>query len=400
MNNMIDSKFIGGVLLIVGTSIGGGMLALPLATAAAGILNSSVLLIFFWLVMTSGALLMLEVCSRLPRGSNMISMAQSTLGYSGKVITFVLYLFLLYSLISGYISGGSDVFRGLLSRFDVSISHATAAISFTVVFGLVIDAGIQAVDWVNRGLMFGKLGIYLLLLVLISPHLTDVNWSSGVFGEAASGVMVLVTSFGFASIVPSLRDYFENDLPKLRLVILCGSLIPLVCYLAWDAVIMGVLQIHGQNSQLMLLAKQPYAITGLNALLRQVTASAWIDGFFGIFTSICMLTAFLGVSIGLFDFLADGFQLKKQGLQRHLILFLTLVPPLVIVLFQPGIYLKALGYAGICCIMLLLFLPVLMAWRSREMYGSTEVLFLPGGKITLTFVLFTAMMLLRFATSI
>jgi len=33
---MANSKFIGGILLIVGTSIGGGMLALPVSTAEVG----------------------------------------------------------------------------------------------------------------------------------------------------------------------------------------------------------------------------------------------------------------------------------------------------------------------------------------------------------------------------
>ena len=40
MFNKVDTKLIGGILLIVGTSIGGGMLALPIATAEAGITNS------------------------------------------------------------------------------------------------------------------------------------------------------------------------------------------------------------------------------------------------------------------------------------------------------------------------------------------------------------------------
>lgn len=35
-----NSKFIGGILLIVGTSIGGGMLALPVSTAEVGFTNS------------------------------------------------------------------------------------------------------------------------------------------------------------------------------------------------------------------------------------------------------------------------------------------------------------------------------------------------------------------------
>ena len=43
---MPNSKLIGGILLIVGTSIGGGMLALPVSTAPAGMLNSIVFLVF------------------------------------------------------------------------------------------------------------------------------------------------------------------------------------------------------------------------------------------------------------------------------------------------------------------------------------------------------------------
>ncbi len=39
MFNKVDTKLIGGILLIVGTSIGGGMLALPIATAEADLLT-------------------------------------------------------------------------------------------------------------------------------------------------------------------------------------------------------------------------------------------------------------------------------------------------------------------------------------------------------------------------
>ena len=43
----MNSKVLGGILLIVGTSIGGGMLALPLATAEGGFIGALVLLIGF-----------------------------------------------------------------------------------------------------------------------------------------------------------------------------------------------------------------------------------------------------------------------------------------------------------------------------------------------------------------
>jgi tyrosine-specific transport protein len=82
------SKFIGGVLLIVGTSIGGGMLALPVVNAASGFWQSSLLLILCWALMTVGALFILEVNLYLPPGKNMVSMAAATLGKPGLIVAY------------------------------------------------------------------------------------------------------------------------------------------------------------------------------------------------------------------------------------------------------------------------------------------------------------------------
>jgi len=53
-------------ILAKAAGIGGGMLALPVSTAAVGFTNSIFCLILSWLVMTLGALLVLEVNLRLP----------------------------------------------------------------------------------------------------------------------------------------------------------------------------------------------------------------------------------------------------------------------------------------------------------------------------------------------
>lgn len=349
----------------MGTSIGGGMLALPISTAEVGFTNSLLFLFLCWAIMTAGALLVLEVNLRLPLGSNMISMAKSTLGLPGQIVAWITYLFLLYTLLSAYISGGSDVLNSLLHKMHMGLPNWMASVFFTLIFGLVVYNGIRSVDFVNRGLMFGKLGIYLLLIAIISPHISPAGLNGGNAAAFAGTLMILVTSFGFASIVPSLRDYFEDDVKSLRRVILLGSLIPLLCYILWDAAIMGVIAREGDKG-LMALMQSEHATSGLTEALSQSVNSRWISGFFGFFTSICMLTAFLGVSLGLFDFLADGLQFKKSGLQGKYTLALTFLPPLLVVLINPGIYLHALSYAGICCVILLLLLPALMAWKGRQ----------------------------------
>lgn len=394
---MPNSKLIGGILLIVGTSIGGGMLALPVSTAAAGMTNSIVFLILCWLVMTIGAFLVLEVNLRLPPGSNMVSMAKATLGLPGQIIAWITYLFLLYTLLAAYISGGSDVFNGLLQRAHLHLPSWVTSLLFTALFSFIIYSGIRAVDYVNRGLMFGKLGVYLLLVIIISPHINVTALHGGSLRAITGSLMILLASFGFASIVPSLRDYFEDDLPSLRKVILLGSLIPLFCYIVWNAVIMGVVAREGDNGLLALMASER-PTSGLTDALSNAVQSQWITGFFGFFTSICMITAFLGVSLGLFDFLADGLKLKKAGSQGKVILLLTFLPPLAVVLINPGIYLQAFSYAGVCCVVLLLLLPTVMAWRGRKADTSgNSVILVPGGNICLGIMGLIAVFLLMVA---
>jgi tyrosine-specific transport protein len=394
---MPNSKLIGGILLIVGTSIGGGMLALPVSTAPAGMFNSILFLVFCWLIMTMGALLVLEVNLRLPAGSNMVSMAKATLGLPGQIIAWITYLLLLYTLLAAYISGGSDVFNDLLHKIGIHFPDWITSVLFTSLFGFVIYSGIRAVDYVNRGLMFGKLGIYFLLVIIISPHVDITLLKGGSLPAIAGSLMILLASFGFASIVPSLRDYFHGDVQILRKIILLGSLIPLFCYILWDAVIMGVIAREGRHGLLALTASD-HATSGLTKALSHAVHSEWITGFFGFFTSICMITAFLGVSMGLFDFLADGLHLKKAGHQGKCILALTFLPPLAVVLFNPGIYLRAFSYAGVCCIILLLLLPTVMAWRGRKMeVGHGTVRMIPGGNLILSLLGAIGVFLLYFA---
>jgi len=83
----MDTKIAGGILLIVGTSIGGGMLALPIVSAESGFIGSTLVLLACWALMAFCALLILEVNLWLPPRNNLISMASATLGKTGAVAT-------------------------------------------------------------------------------------------------------------------------------------------------------------------------------------------------------------------------------------------------------------------------------------------------------------------------
>src|SRR3990167_1095263 len=102
-----------GSLLVGGTALGAGMLALPVATAGGGLIPSWLVYFLSWAFGVSTGLLFVEIGSWLPKKANIVSMAETILGGWGKWLAWGLYLFLFYSLTVAYVAGGGD----LLSNF-------------------------------------------------------------------------------------------------------------------------------------------------------------------------------------------------------------------------------------------------------------------------------------------
>ncbi len=379
--------------MILGTSIGAGMLALPVASAHEGFITSFILLFLCWSVMTAGAFLILEVVLWLPEHTNLISMAKFTIGKPGQIISWISYLLLLYALLCAYISGNSDVFQGVLGSMHIIIPRWTSTILVAVLLGGIVYRGIYSVDIVNRGLMSAKIIIYVLVVITIAPKIHITNLLVGHAPTSIATIMVIITSFGFAIIVPSLRTYFKSDVKKLRRTIFIGSLVPLVIYIIWIALVQGVLS----HQVLQQLEVSLHTTTGLANSLSATTSSAWIVSSIHTFISICALTSFLGVSLCLFDFLADGLSLKKHGKQGLIVGTLTFLPPVIIILFAPGAFITALGYAGIFCVIILMLLPAIMAWSGRYIKKTSGEFQLFGGKTLLAIELILSIILIIWA---
>jgi tyrosine-specific transport protein len=389
----MDSKLIGGILLIIGTAIGGGMLALPITTSPQGFISSTILLFMCWFIMTASAFLLLEVNLWLPRNKNIISMAKLTLGRKGQFVAWVTYLFLLYSLLAAYIAGGSDFLNNIFTLLHFTLPHFIVSIIFTAFFGYVVFHGIKSVDLVNRFLMLTKFGALIFLVLLISPHVSLPKLQSGNLKYMTTGMAVAITSFGYATIIPSLRTYFHNDVKKLRLAIIIGSIVPLLCYILWDMTVMGVIPREGDNGLIDILGSNR-SISEFVHILSHLLQRDIITTFATLFTSICLLTSFLGVALCLSDFLADGLGLEKTGINKLTIHGATFLPPLLIVLFYPGAFIAALGYAGTFCVILIVILPVLMVWYGRYQKKIAQGYQVRGGKVLLIFLMLAAILII------
>jgi tyrosine-specific transport protein len=360
----MKSKIFGGVLLIVGTCLGAGMLALPLVTAAGGFVHSLWLFLGIWLLTVFAAFLILEVNLWCPEDSNLISMARATLGWPGQMVTWLVYLLLLYCLLSAYISGGSDLLHSIFSAFHLQTAVWFDSVLFTFLLSLIVYRDIATVDWANRTLMVVKMTAYLALVILIVPHVHVQYLEGGHYALLSGAVMVVITAFGYSIIIPSLRRYFDGNVNALRLTIALGSVAALLCYLFWDFVVQGSLMTQGEMG-LIHMAVSGHATSQLTSALSVQLGSAVISEAAHVFTAVCVTTSFLGVALCLSDFLTDGMRMGRRGWQRFLVIVTTFLPPLLLVLIFPGAFISGLRYAGIFCVFLLLLVPALMVWSGR-----------------------------------
>lgn len=389
------SRLVGGILLITGTSIGAGMLGLPIAAAQLGFIGSLILLFTCWLVTIASAFLILEVNLWLPQNNNLITMARTSIGPLGQVVAWLAYLLLLYSLLCAYIAGGSDLLHILLEMIGLDLPAWIASVTFTLLFGTVVYLGMISVDKTNRVLMGIKFGTFFILIFFLLPLVSSDKLADGhlYYLTSASAITVTITAFGWAVLVPSLRVYFSGDIKKLKRVILIGSLIPLVCYIFWNAVIMGIIPLRG-NDSLEYILNASNSTGNLVRILNHEVDHHSIAIFIKLFTSVCVLTSFLGVALCLTDFLADGLHLVKKGPSNLFIHLLTFLPALGIAIFFPNMFIKALEYAGIYATVLLILLPAWMAWSGRYRKGIASGFKVPGGKILLSLIIIFSLALI------
>ena len=391
---MKQGSVMGGALLIAGSCIGAGMLALPIVTGMAGFLCSTVLFFLAWGFMTSTALLIVETNGWFHERINFLSILDHTIGKSFKAIGWIAYLFLFYALLVAYISGTGTLFASFFSSFFyLQIPDWVGSLALIVLFGWIVYLGTRSVDLCNRFLMLLKI-IFFGFLVLSS--ITYVNPQLLLYENfiyAPKSFPLLIIAFGFHNMVPSLTNYMKGDLKRVRLSIVIGSLMAFAIYLIWEFIVLGILPL---DQILESLETGKDSSQALSLFLNLTQIKIWAGGlaFFAI------LSSFFSQALSLVHFLADGFKITYKKHESLNLCLLTFCPPLLFALCYPQLFFKALNFAGgICAVILFGILPVTMVWIGRYHKSMRGAYQFPFGKLSLVlmFAVAVAVLLLQIA---
>ena len=376
------NKTVGSTLLVAGTMIGAGMLAMPLTSAGIGFGFTLVLLLGLWALLTFSALLFVELYQTAESDAGIGTLAEQYFGKTGRIIATAVLIIFLYALIAAYISGGGSLLKDLLPEsFDDKVS----ILLFTVIFGSFIVIGTHSVDKINRVLFFVMLAAFAVVLSLMLPEIKFDNLMATPIDNALiiSASPVFFTAFGFHGSIPSLNKYLGGNVKALRISILAGSAITLCTYILWQMSTHGLLT---QNEFLQIL-KEDATLNGLVKATLAITGSNMIAGAVKLFSTLALVTSFLGVGLGLLECIEDllkrSFNISAGRISLGL---MTFIPPLVFALFYPEGFILALGYAGQMFAFYAVVLPVSLVWKARRAHTN-----LPykvwGGNLTLIIVL-------------
>lgn len=390
------NKTLGTTLLVSGTMIGAGMLAMPLTSAGIGFTFTVVLLISLWILLTYSALLFVEVYQTTESDSGIGTLSALYFGNAGRVVSTTVMFVFLYALLAAYISGGGEILMkatqstGLLGQEGV-IANTSPEMTlkifigiFTVFFGSFVIISTKVVDGFNRLLFFVMLAALVVVMFVMFPKASVQNLMAMPLDNALiiSAAPIFFTSYGFHGSIPSLVKYMEGDVRGLRIAIVAGSAITLVGYILWQLSTHGVLS----QSEFTQILKEKPTLYGLIEACHRITGSEIIASAVQLFSALALVTSFLGVALGLFDCTED---MLRKGLHinagRLLLGAITFLPPVLFAYFYPD-FIAALSYAGQMFAFFAVVLPVGLVWKARRRYPNLPYR-VAGGDVALIIAL-------------
>jgi len=362
---------VGSTLIIIGTVIGAGILALPIIAAKLGFILASIVLIVAWAVTTFAAILIADISCSMPYGSSFTSIAKKHLGIFGTIITWITFLMIMYFINIAYISAASS---SLSTTFDF-LSTSQWSIIFVLVFTVIVLTGIKFVDMVNRFLITMKLIVLILVcflfVKLVSPSFL-LSPPVDTISTAIIAIPVLVTSFTSHVVIPTLSDYLNKNTRDLKRVIIIGSMVPLIIYLIWLVAILGVLPLHGDVSFMKIIFSQKDISSVnvgdiLNAINQKLDVS-FTKKTLDSFAYISIFTSYLSVSMALYHFNVDSYKLNKFSKFTKYIsaVFLTFAIPFIVFQINPNIFIMALRYVGVNIAIVLMIIPVIIILKTPK----------------------------------
>jgi len=319
-------KLIYAIATLSGTIIGVGLFALPYITLKVGFW---VMLCYFLVL---GALVILihsffgELALKTPDYKRLPGFAKIYLGSWGEKIAFISTILGVFGAILAYLIVGGEFLENLLSPIFGGNNLFYTLLYFSL-GAILIFFGIRAISKIE----FWGLILFFLILIAIFfhgfPHLKMVNlFPSPDFSQLFLPYGAILFSLWGAALIPEVEEMLGENKKLIRKIILISILIPILVYLFFIYLILGITGPQTTES----------ALSGLRNFLG--------DG-------IVSLALFFGVLTTFTSFIALGLTLRKVfwydlKIEKNIAFAITCFIPLALFLTGVKHFIPIISFVG------------------------------------------------------
>lgn len=387
-NTASGKSLLGGAMIIAGTAVGAGMFSLPVVGAGMWFSYSLLMMLGVWFCMLVSGLLLLETNLHFEPGASFDTLAKDTLGQFWRIVNGLSIAFVLYILAYAYISGGGSIVNHSLTGLGIALPQSVAGLVFAVGLAIIVFISTKAVDRITTIMLGGMIITFFLaignLLIDIEPaKLFAPDGEPSYLPYMLAAIPFGLVSFGYHGNVPSLVKYYGKDPRTIVKAITLGTLIAFVIYVCWLMATMGNIA----RSEFIDIIAKGGNMGVLVAALSDVMASDWLTTMLTLFANLAVASSFLGVTLGLFDYLADLFGFDESRSGRLKTAAVTFLPPTLLGLLFPNGFLIAIGFAALAATIWAAIVPALMAYKARKMFPDNQGFKVPGGTAVIGIVI-------------
>ncbi|MBP5191598.1 MAG: hypothetical protein J6Z25_03475 [Opitutales bacterium] len=338
-------KLIHASLLITGTTIGAGFLALPLSGINIDIKLLAGLIFFFaWVAHYASMMAIdLNILHQKPAAMDQLSRV-----YAGKR-AFAISLTAIYLISFALLTGYFDCFADTVCTawgFSRTATIWILAIFLFCVFNLDKKLFSNINSFVVSILLIAIL-LASLTITITHPNV-DIDFDNQ-WKDLPGVIPILFTSFLMQTICPRIYKDLNYDRKKISQAFWLGTMIPAIIYLLW--IICVLKNIVANNPDFFKkLQSHNVSVGALIQFLCDSSPYSWLDLALKILTLLGVITSAIGFGIGLLQSL-EAF--IPHGLARLLV---CLIPAAINVTF-PNVFIKVFSFAGMISTILVIFMP-------------------------------------------
>ena len=358
---MVSKRFLSTMFTLSGSIMGAGILGLPYVFAKAGFFTGLFWLLFLGGIMIYVCLCLGEVSLRTKEVHQLTGYAEKYLGKNGKRIMFLVVVFGVYSALLAYLIGeGQSLSKIITGSVDSAIYFS---IGFWLFMTVLLRQGLKGLKKVET---YGVMIVLILILIIAGWYSSQVDISNIMRFPQMDLVgmdffsslffpfgVILFAIMGFTAI-PELRMEIRVSEKKLKKAIIIGVLIPIIVYIIFSFVFVGVLnESVNKVATLSFFSQENIGFGGLITIL------------LGVFT---MLTSYFVLSFALMD--TFKYDLKVSDFTNFF--FVSAFPLLgflVLSFFNLLDFVSILGIGGVISGGLTGMLILIMAKKAKKSRG-------------------------------